>query len=327
MRRVLVRIRPRGAFGDPVRGDTLFGQLCWAVQQRFGDERLRELLDGYVDGKPFLVLSDAFPSGYLPRPALPLAMFDVDEDDDRKRLKKMRWLPLSAFDRPVREWLAECVCDAEAATSMARPEKGERKPEAIWLERPQPHNTLHRFSNSTRAGEFAPYQMPALWPAPGLTLDIWILVDESRLALNELEMLLADVGMSGYGRDASIGCGRFCVESLDTDGWPEAQQGADAWLTLAPCAPQGLGWRPDRCFWKPFTRFGRHGQMAVFSGRPFKNPVLLADTGAVLTPELYVPVSVTGQGLGGSGKLSRAIPETVHQGYAPLLGIRLGGEA
>ena len=327
MQRLRVRIRPEGAFGDPVRGDTLFGQLCWSIRQRFGNGRLRELLDGYLDGKPFLVFSDAFPSGYLPRPALPLGMFDVDESDDRKRLRGLRWLPLSAFGLPARRWLSACVNDAGAAEAMAPFGNAGEKPEAIWKERSQPHNTLHRLSNSTRSGEFAPYQAPALWPAPGLRLDIWALVDESRLALDELEALLADVGMSGYGRDASIGHGRFSVEALDASAWPEEHQDTDAWLTLAPCAPQGLEWQPERCFWRPFTRFGRHGQSAIFSGRPFKNPVLLADTGAVLTPASLAPASYTGQGLGGSGKLSRAIPETVHQGYAPVMGIRLGGEA
>ena len=33
--------------------------------------------------------------------------------------------------------------------------------------------------------------------------------------------------------------------------------------------------------------------------------------------------SFFGQGLGGDGTLSKSLPKTVHQGYAPVIGIRL----
>jgi CRISPR-associated protein Csm4 len=51
--------------------------------------------------------------------------------------------------------------------------------------------------------------------------------------------------------------------------------------------------------------------------------VLLADSAAGLTPASYEPRALTGQGLGGNGSLSRALPETVHQGYAPVIGVHL----
>jgi CRISPR-associated protein Csm4 len=101
------------------------------------------------------------------------------------------------------------------------------------------------------------------------------------------------------------------------------QTGANTWLTLGPCAPQGLDLDPQRSFYQVFTRFGRHGDMAVHTGRPFKTPVLLAQTAAVLVPKQYQQRFFVGAGLGGDGSISKAIPETVHQGYAPVVGIRL----
>jgi CRISPR-associated protein Csm4 len=58
-----IRIQPLSAFGTRPLGDTLFGQLCWAVRNRHGEERLDTLLDGYTQGQPFAVVSDAFPAG------------------------------------------------------------------------------------------------------------------------------------------------------------------------------------------------------------------------------------------------------------------------
>jgi CRISPR-associated protein Csm4 len=84
-----------------------------------------------------------------------------------------------------------------------------------------------------------------------------------------------------------------------------------------------LPWRSDLCFYTPFTRFGRHGDVAAHGGKPFKAPVLLADTAAVLTPDEWSARLFTGQGLGGNGGLSRRIAGTVHQAYAPVLAVRL----
>jgi len=45
-------VRPMSAFAGPIKGDTLFGQICWAARNRWGEPRLRELLEGYTTGRP-----------------------------------------------------------------------------------------------------------------------------------------------------------------------------------------------------------------------------------------------------------------------------------
>ena len=89
-------LRPQSAFGGPIKGDTLFGQICWAARNRWGEARLTGLLDGYTDGHPFAICSDAFPAGYLPRPALPLHRYAAVPNADRKAVKRRRWLSLAA---------------------------------------------------------------------------------------------------------------------------------------------------------------------------------------------------------------------------------------
>lgn len=317
MQTLRCQLIPRAAFGTPPKGDSLFGQLCWAVRQRFGEDRLRALLDGYTAGRPFLVVSDALPAGHLPRPALPGHWFEPIEGADRKAVKKRRWLPLDKAGTQLAGWLQHCVTDRELLKST--PEVGD----GSFVEtHPQPHNTLNRASGTTGRGEFAPYQMDQSWYASGARLDLWLLHDPARISAAEIAELVNDMGAFGFGRDASIGLGKFEVVSIEPQALP-AQPGADACLTLAPCAPQGLDWQAERSFYQPFTRFGRHGDVAVHSGRPFKNPVLLAQTGAVLSPRAAPTCAFVGQGLGAEGRLSRAIAGTVHQGYAPVVAVRL----
>lgn len=307
-------LTPRSAFGTPLKGDTFFGQLCWALRNRHGEERLTQLLDGYTFDRPFAVVSDAVPAGHLPRPALPGHWFTPLPGNDRKAAKKRVWLPVGHVVAPMADWLHHCRAPSEL-------------PGAATVFQPHPHNAIDRRS-STTGEDFAPYTMGRQWYGIDAALDLYIVLDETRLTLNDLEQVLRDIGDLGYGRDANIGLGRFEFGALETVTLP-AHPDADAWLTLAPCAPQGLPWQAERCFYTVFTRFGRHGDVGVLRGQPFKSPVLLANTGAVLTPRPQagegqgVRALYTGQGLGGDGSLSNAIPETVHQGYAPVIGIKL----
>jgi CRISPR-associated protein Csm4 len=311
-----IQIQPLTAFGGSIRGDTLFGQLCWAVLHRHGESRLGELLNGYTEGKPFAVCSDAFPSGYIPRPDLPLEYYTRLPDEDPKRIKKRQWMPLDKIHEPIESWLEHCLPEKELIVGL------HSATDALCLKHGQPHNSIHRGLNTTYGSEFAPYSLPQYWYASGLLLDIWLWYDPERLDMDQLTQFMADIGNFGFGRDASIGLGKYKLEAINQKGPPQ-QQAPNAVITLAPCAPQGMGLNTEHCYYEPFTRFGRHGDRAVLSGKPFKNPILMANTGAILSGPTVHSKGYFGQGLGGAGKLSNAIPETVHQGYAPCIDIHL----
>lgn len=324
MQTLRVTLTPQTGFATPLKGDTLFGQLCWAARRVLGEAGLEALLAGYSGGKPFLVVSDAFPAGFLPMPRLPRGCWQLAAGQQypsvRKALKKRAWLPVSALGDPLPTWLDHAVGTSLLAINDRRNREQAR---SCAVEHNQPHNTINRATQATGTGEFAPYTVEQVWYRPGQALEVYVLLDETRLTAKEFGSLLRYVGASGFGRDASTGLGKFTLDGLGEDwGLPEAT-GANAWLTLAPCAPQGLAWDSTRCFYKPFTRFGRHGDAAAISGQPYKTPLLLADTAAVLTPKTFECRLFTGQGLGGDGSLSKVLRETVHQGYAPVVGICL----
>jgi CRISPR-associated protein Csm4 len=151
-----------------------------------------------------------------------------------------------------------------------------------------------------------------------------VLLDGERIQADELSQLFAEMGTTGFGRDAGTGLGKFRAEPMEAP-WPGQAEG-NACLTLAPCAPQGLGLDPRRSFYDIFTRFGRHGDAAVHRGNPFKTPVLLARAGALLSPRQPTGRGFIGQGLGGDGSLSKVMPETVQQGYAPCIQVHLPAE-
>lgn len=313
-------LKPLSAFATELKGDTLFGQLCWALHNRFGKARLEDVLQGYTTGQPFAVVSDAFPQGHVPKPTVPNWFFADADPEQRKELKKKVWMPLEQLNLPLPEWQQVCKSPAELFSET----EAEGKPEKKWkMDDIQPHNTIDRMTGTTGTGEFAPYGMTRHWFKQDVLLDCHIVLDTEELSLDELKDCLQDIGLFGFGKDATIGAGKFeLVGDAITMSRPELPA-ADVCMTLAPCAPQGLKFTASRSFYQPFTRFGKHGDVAVHQqGKPFKNPVLLAQTGAIIGVE---PAALfIGQGLGGDRqKLSNAIEATVHQGYAPVLPVCL----
>jgi CRISPR-associated protein Csm4 len=314
-------LRPLSAFGTPLAGDTLFGQLCWTLRHQLGNHRLNELLHGYTKGQPFAVVSDALPAGHVPLPNVPSEGWqksNAANAPDRKVLKKKKWLPVANLATPFVQWQSLAKSDAEVAPAAATP-----------IERAQPHNTINRQTGTTGEGQFAPYAMPQIWFHPAMQFDLYVALDEARLNLVELTAALIYMGQVGFGRDASIGLGKFellgdaASSGLRGEGAAPTRGTANSYLTLGPCAPQGLGFCPVRSSYQVATRFGRHGDAAVQSGQPFKRPVLLAKAGGVFWPETVDASRLfIGQGLGGmDNPLSLAMPETVQQGYAPIIAI------
>lgn len=296
-----VTLQPRSAFGTPLAGDTLFGQLCWAIRERFGEARLTSLLEGYTEANPFLVVSDAFPAGWVPRPQLPDFLLGIDGDPaQRKTAKKRVWLPVIGAALPLADWLARA-----AALKTA---------EHLVLTQ----NTINRLTGTTGSGPFAPRQIERLQFCSDGGLQVYCCLDSSRLSSLELAQVFTDVGLSGFGRDASTGLGKFLVSDVVEWQWP-ATVSRHA-LTLAPCAPAPQALEASACYYQPQTRFGRHGNLAAMGGRPFKRPVLGLRTAAFLTFQTGPVPAFHGTGLGGPREpISAAIPATVHQGYAPLV--------
>ncbi|MDO5638371.1 MAG: hypothetical protein Q4G28_00700 [Neisseria sp.] len=299
-------LSPQTAFGTPLAGDTLFGQICWGIVEQYGETTLEGCLQGYLSDNPFLVASDAFPAGFLPLPALPSAYWHSGNETDRKKLKKRQWLPESALNLPSRDWQNA----AKGNTDID---------EQLISRHNRPHNSLNRQTHTTGAGgPFAPYESDQIWYAADSQWQIYLLLDEGRLNAAQLQQVLNNIGLSGYGRDASAGLGKFELISMARTDLLQNRHG-NAVLSLAASCPQGLDYDAGHSYYQVQTRFGRHGNIQATAGRPFKQPVLMAQAGAVFSG-VAAGSRYIGQGVGG---ISAGQPQAVQQGYAPVLAFDL----
>ncbi|MBW1730593.1 MAG: hypothetical protein JRH08_13985 [Deltaproteobacteria bacterium] len=343
MKLYAIIIEPTAGFGTPLKGDTLFGQFCWEAAWD------SSLVEGGIDRqlvvyheRPFVIFSSAVPKlkseneklvCALRKPALspPLETFSdskrrMESLKKRKEEKKRQWVIYEYGSGCIRAGNMRALNDEELFERCQRAEDEIDRasfwgPRRFHLYTTRSHNTINRLSSSTGEPPFAPYNIQVGCYMPGLELVIFILLEESVTDIERVTKGLERMGEFGFGKDASTGMGRFEVKDTKELEIPK-RDNAHAFYTLAPCVPeQG---RFERYFFTPFVRFGRHGGDLARSENPFKNPVIMADEGAVFIPaegidfdRPYIGKAVR--------NVSKAEPNTVVQGYAPYLPLVMGG--
>lgn len=295
-------LMPASSFATQLKGDTFFGMLCWAIRYKFGEEKLKELIKDY--GKnPFLIVSDGFLSGFLPKPTMPSRMLGENKDFKKENRKKL--------------WLSyENLINSKFSKAKTADEVGEiLKEKGFETYKEKAEIITKNIINYTSFTADDPYSELEFVLPPQ---DIYILLDESKFGLAELKEVICLIGQIGYGKNASIGKGRF-----EIGDFAEILQLASskAFMTLSPCVLQGIG-DTKECFYEPFTRFGKHGGYLASSGKFEKSPLLLANTGAVVVFKENRDIKFIGKMITGHSEQK----DTIHQGYSIVLPIKLIGD-
>ena len=122
----------------------------------------------------------------------------------------------------------------------------------------------------------------------------------------------------GYGKKASIGKGRFEVgEFCEIESF--FNEHSNAFMTLGPSSLENF----SEIYYEPFTRFGKHGA-SLASDKPFKSPVLLAQSGALIVPNDDEKTKIQKAAYIGKGiKGHSSHEESVQQGYAIVVGTKV----
>ncbi|HBD08002.1 MAG TPA: hypothetical protein DCZ69_07040 [Syntrophobacteraceae bacterium] len=337
-----ITIKPASGFGTPLKGDTLFGHFCW--QAAYDPTLLNGGLDRWIAqyaNKPFAVFSSAWPKFCLKntqyalkRPDLPLSLLFKDtakSDDRRKQLterkanSKKKWvlisedlrLTLNSMKYFTDDDLAEMA--PEQATAETHRHMIKSASPSFITEFAQPHNTINRLTFSTGESWFAPFSETASFYYPETELAVFVLLDEDATDVERVCTAMERIGQWGFGKNASTGLGRFDLGESEPLSLPVVSD-ANACYTLSPVVPESGLYATH--YFTPFIRFGKHGDVLAKSRNPFKNPVIMANEGAVFVPRdanfpsnAYIGRAVF--------HTSKALPQSVVQGYSIYLPFRL----
>lgn len=98
MKTYRLKLKPKTSFLTPWQADTIFGNLCWIMVWRDGEEALVRFLEEYKNGNPPFVVSDGMPGDFLPAPAHLSLMTKTSETfDEYKKAKDVKKNILAAI--------------------------------------------------------------------------------------------------------------------------------------------------------------------------------------------------------------------------------------
>ena len=331
-----ITIKPTSGFGTSLKGDTIFGHFCWQVayDQKLIGKSLDELLSTYKE-KPFAIFSSMYPkfvqeNSYcyaLKSPILPMdELFTLstekkDKIRERKEYKAKTWMIIKEGQKfktfKELKYLndKELLKEAKANISDETRKQMRRANAKNFISAfSQSHNKINRLTSTTSEEGFAPFAVEQEVFYPETELALFVGIDESIINIEQVRTGLERIGTSGFGKDASTGLGRFELgEETEIDLSQMGSDSPNACYTLSPCVPE-KGIFADM-FFTPFIRFGRHGDVLAKSSNPFKNPVIMADEGAVFKPKSKEKFGKTYIGSPVSG-ISKAEPNAVTQGFS-----------
>ena len=335
-------IKPMSGFGTPLKGDTIFGHFCW--QAAYDVSLLKGGLDKWIacyGERPFAVFSSAWPKLWdngkffyaFKRPDLPLSFLFPPSSNDRKKIfeelrenKKKKWLKvnkeLSLTPDSVKYLSDKDLINAskkQVTAETGKTMRGKRH-QKFYADFIQQHNIINRLTMTTGEGMFVPFTETAFFYYPETELAVFVLLDEEATDIERICAAIENIGKFGFGRDASTGCGRYELGEYDEIVLSSAGS-PNACYALAPTVPEKGVF--SNHYFTPFVRFGKHGDALATSETPFKNPVLMADEGAVFIPKSndVFQKPYIGRAVLNTSKIREHT--VVHQGYAPYLPFRL----
>ncbi len=325
-------LKPVSDFATELQGDCLFGQICWQLAQDSTlAGKISELLADY-DTSPFCVVADPcmvfekdgrreylLKTPFVQLPEKKIASGDYEQQKrqyaERKLKKRFKWTIVSMADRL--EPMSECnLVDGSLVRSRYNLADDWEMIKTVR----QTHNSIDRITGTTGTGAaFAPYTSNLFSWYPETKFSLFAGIRDG-VSVDGIFEALRRIGLTGYGADASSGKGRFELvgkpSEINLNEFGSKQP--DSICVLSSVVPED-GMYEKICF-EPFVRFGRHGNKLATSSTPFKQPVLKASTGAVLTPakNRWPARQFIGRAVRGISHYK----ETVDQGYALFIPVR-----
>ncbi len=198
-----------------------------------------------------VIFSDFLPKDFFPKPALSMECFRVSEDE-RKEFKKIKFVSKKTLKN-----LSNVLKD-----KMIKKIDDENKEVSFFKSKLSVRNALNRFTNQTDE-VFSVYSDEEVV----YTYPIEMYVAANKIDIEFIEKFLNEIGPFGIGKKSSIK-GKFQVELLNEVNLNKSKYG----ITLSPIVSK------DLISYEIYTKYGKF----FASSKPYKKPVIFADSGSVV---------------------------------------------
>lgn len=316
-----ITIKPKSSFVTSLQSDTIFGHICWAYRYRNGEDKLIELLENIKGGKTLLI-SSAFPVGYLPKPKIkPLLQEEretiIYEKFGNERLDAFQAIKKSAKKTLIKKELfikhINNLSEKGILSDLLNEESQEKKKgEEFVLKNTINRNTFTVVEDGGLHGREEKY----------FDSEQSIYFSSNILTADEFVYLLNDISLTGFGKKKSTGKGQFEIVGDPKDANLPKVDEPNAFMTLSNYVPsadeQVDGW------YELFTKYPKVGGEFAVRGHnggsvmPYKNPILMFAPGSVF--KTNTQRNTYGQLL---NNVYPPLPNVVQYGFAFPLEVRV----
>lgn len=255
-----------------LKGDTLWGHIVWGIANHEGDNAVQEFLEAEKQ-TPLIIVSSAFPSGYICKPIpLPLLHNDdltADKYAEIKKNKRVKYLSADTLLSGISETAKHTGTASFSAVNAT-------------------HNTIDRVTGTVVDQSL--FTVREYWPsyekgAGGrYTPSCFDIYAESSLNKERIRELFEWAFENGYGADSSTGKGRIKVIGDPEKVSPKQKSGT--YMALGPFILSEADGDCRDLRSDVFTRAGKlGGSFADSTSAPYKKTVVLYDEGAVFSSD------------------------------------------
>ncbi len=307
-----IDLEPKSALRTPLQSDTIFGHFCWCLRYYKGEKALEKFISPNV---PYVVFSNGFPKGYLPRPVLdpmdlgsreevlshikkknaasnsktPSEKLDFEAEVRLKKIKKIRWIKESFLLKEAKKEISEKSIVLGIVESGADLEKN---PPWSICSGVREKNRIDRLTGST-LDEGGLYAISEDWYK--FPFRIYAIFNEENPVISKEDfcyLIRLIFQYNGYGADASIGYGHFKVVSINEfEGFPIPEDVKDYWvMSLSNFIPKIDEIDFSTLRYKLLSKYGALGDSFAISGNPFKTPLVMMEAGATFKPKVPLPI-------------------------------------
>lgn len=255
-------LTPTSPFVSKLQSDTIFGHFAWGVRFVFGEDKLTSLLENF-EKKPFIIFSDGFLEGKLPKPLLKPYMPKDDELKYAKKIKKTSFLDkkfiFNNIDNLTDEKIFYYILEKIKNENSCNPNKNI---ESHITQK----NSINRSSNLVTEGLYSIKETFY----KDISFEIYFAYQN--ISKEEIEEVLNFISKRGYGKDKSAGKGKFNYEiNWDFEEKRYFTIKKEKFLNLSTCLydPSNM----QLYFGKTITKFPKAGGFYA-SSEPYKNPFI-----------------------------------------------------
>ena len=293
MKKFKIILQRHGPWITPPAADTWFGHICWAYKYLFGENKLIELLNLFIENpeNPPWLISDAFPENFLPLPTMPKILSKYENINDFKKFKKQYLIHERAFFE-----MEQFSFDYLAVPYISSPKKH------VWDDRDDDvkeiyfgfaveptenpvkpiditHNSIDRFTNSTlQEGGF--FHTSVKWAKENSKLQLFINVNEKHL--DDLKKALEFIEISGFGKDKSTGAGHFVISDWIENPLQKVDN-PNAFMSISSCVPSEND--TTDVYYSIKVKYGKLGgdwaSQNPEINHPYKKPLIMFQPGAI----------------------------------------------